>query len=90
MKLAFTYKIANEKLLKFNLMLQDVRLVREGDCSLGFSIIGGTDHSSIPFGAVQPGIFISHVRFKIYLLIIFSSVSLIGHYGVRVWSVNSV
>lgn len=30
--------------------------------SLGFSIIGGTDHSSVPFGSKEPGIFISHVR----------------------------
>lgn len=29
--------------------------------SLGFSIIGGTDHSCVPFGANNPGIFISHV-----------------------------
>lgn len=29
--------------------------------SLGFSIIGGTDHSCTPFGAHEPGIFISHV-----------------------------
>lgn len=29
--------------------------------SLGFSIIGGTDHSCVPFGAREPGIFISHV-----------------------------
>ncbi|XP_055300027.1 protein lap4-like isoform X19 [Sitodiplosis mosellana] len=29
--------------------------------SLGFSIIGGTDHSCVPFGANEPGIFISHV-----------------------------
>lgn len=29
--------------------------------SLGFSIIGGTDHSCIPFGLDHPGIFISHV-----------------------------
>lgn len=28
---------------------------------LGFSIIGGTDHSCTPFGAHEPGIFISHV-----------------------------
>ncbi|CAL7934179.1 unnamed protein product [Xylocopa violacea] len=39
--------------------IQDVILVKEG--SLGFSIIGGTDHSCIPFGAKEPGIFISHV-----------------------------
>lgn len=29
--------------------------------SLGFSIIGGTDHSCVPFGANKAGIFISHV-----------------------------
>lgn len=29
--------------------------------SLGFSIIGGTDHSCVPFGAHEPGVFISHV-----------------------------
>lgn len=33
--------------------------MKEG--SLGFSIIGGTDHSCTPFGAKEPGIFISHV-----------------------------
>lgn len=34
--------------------------MKEGG-SLGFSIIGGTDHSCMPFGASEPGIFISHV-----------------------------
>ncbi|XP_017037716.1 protein lap4 isoform X15 [Drosophila kikkawai] len=29
--------------------------------SLGFSIIGGTDHSCVPFGSREPGIFISHI-----------------------------
>ncbi|XP_058127950.1 protein lap4 isoform X2 [Anopheles coustani] len=29
--------------------------------SLGFSIIGGTDHSCTPFGGNEPGIFISHI-----------------------------
>ncbi|XP_053970123.1 uncharacterized protein LOC128871949 isoform X7 [Anastrepha ludens] len=29
--------------------------------SLGFSIIGGTDHSCVPFGSHEPGIFISHI-----------------------------
>ncbi|XP_070507220.1 protein lap4 isoform X5 [Chironomus tepperi] len=28
---------------------------------LGFSIIGGTDHSCVPFGTRDPGIFISHI-----------------------------
>ncbi|XP_026668328.1 protein lap4 isoform X4 [Ceratina calcarata] len=40
-------------------IIEDVVLVKEG--SLGFSIIGGTDHSCTPFGAKEPGIFISHV-----------------------------
>ncbi|XP_034935999.1 protein lap4 isoform X7 [Chelonus insularis] len=40
-------------------IIEDVVLMKEG--SLGFSIIGGTDHSCIPFGAKEPGIFISHV-----------------------------
>ncbi|XP_038218105.1 protein scribble homolog isoform X17 [Zerene cesonia] len=40
--------------------IQDVTLVKEGG-SLGFSIIGGTDHSCVPFGAKEPGIFISHI-----------------------------
>ncbi|XP_056635596.1 protein lap4-like isoform X6 [Diorhabda sublineata] len=39
---------------------QDVTLSKLGG-SLGFSIIGGTDHSSIPFGSKEPGIFISHL-----------------------------
>lgn len=36
--------------------------------SLGFSIIGGTDHSSVPFGINEPGIFISHVSIIIFNL----------------------
>lgn len=47
-------------------LFQDVTLVKEGG-SLGFSIIGGTDHSCVPFGGKEPGIFISHVR-KIIIL----------------------
>ncbi|XP_049871251.1 protein lap4 isoform X4 [Pectinophora gossypiella] len=42
------------------LIIEDVVLVKEGG-SLGFSIIGGTDHSCVPFGGKEPGIFISHV-----------------------------
>ncbi|XP_052739843.1 protein scribble homolog isoform X10 [Bicyclus anynana] len=38
----------------------DVVMVKEGG-SLGFSIIGGTDHSCVPFGAKEPGIFVSHI-----------------------------
>ncbi|KAJ9582199.1 hypothetical protein L9F63_003465, partial [Diploptera punctata] len=38
----------------------EVILRKEGG-SLGFSIIGGTDHSCMPFGATEAGIFISHV-----------------------------
>jgi len=39
---------------------QEVTLVKEGG-SLGFSIIGGTDHICTPFGGGNPGVFISHV-----------------------------
>ncbi|KAL0832116.1 hypothetical protein ABMA28_001588 [Loxostege sticticalis] len=42
------------------LIIEDVTLVKDGG-SLGFSIIGGTDHSCIPFGGKEPGIFVSHV-----------------------------
>ncbi|KAJ2947504.1 hypothetical protein O0L34_g17292 [Tuta absoluta] len=42
------------------LIIEDVVLLKEGG-SLGFSIIGGTDHSCVPFGGKEPGIFISHV-----------------------------
>ncbi|KAK9730448.1 PDZ domain [Popillia japonica] len=41
-------------------IIEDVTLSKAGG-SLGFSIIGGTDHSSIPFGSKEPGIFISHM-----------------------------
>ena len=36
-------------------------LKRQGNASLGFSIIGGTDHSCVPFGVDEPGVFISHL-----------------------------
>ncbi|CAG4970355.1 unnamed protein product [Parnassius apollo] len=42
------------------LIAEDVTLLKEGG-SLGFSIIGGTDHSCVPFGGKEPGIFVSHV-----------------------------
>ncbi|XP_063912792.1 protein lap4-like isoform X3 [Zophobas morio] len=41
-------------------IIEDVTLSK-AQGSLGFSIIGGTDHSSIPFGVKEPGIFISHM-----------------------------
>ncbi|XP_068081480.1 protein lap4 isoform X2 [Anabrus simplex] len=41
-------------------IIEEVTLHKEGG-SLGFSIIGGTDHSCTPFGGNEPGIFISHV-----------------------------
>ncbi|XP_048477702.1 protein lap4 isoform X6 [Plutella xylostella] len=41
-------------------IVEEVSLLKEGG-SLGFSIIGGTDHSCVPFGGKEPGIFISHV-----------------------------
>ncbi|XP_068911978.1 protein lap4 isoform X7 [Tenebrio molitor] len=41
-------------------IIEDVTLSK-AQGSLGFSIIGGTDHSSIPFGVKEPGIFVSHM-----------------------------
>jgi hypothetical protein len=40
--------------------LQEV-ILPKNQGPLGFSIIGGTDHSCTPFGSHEPGIFISHV-----------------------------
>lgn len=48
-------------LIGFVSFLQEVVLPKDQG-SLGFSIIGGTDHSCVPFGANEPGIFISHVN----------------------------
>lgn len=59
---SYKYSQCNAYLLKFYVNVQDVILIKEG--SLGFSIIGGTDHSCTPFGSKEPGIFISHVRIR--------------------------
>jgi hypothetical protein len=42
-------------------MFQEVRLPRAGG-PLGLSIVGGSDHSSHPFGVQEPGVFISKVE----------------------------
>ncbi|KAG5875963.1 hypothetical protein JTB14_034384 [Gonioctena quinquepunctata] len=52
-------RITDNKLVE-PMIIEDVALSKLGG-SLGFSIIGGTDHSSVPFGAKEPGIFISHM-----------------------------
>ena len=43
--------------------IEDVVLVKAGG-PLGLSIIGGSDHSCVPFGTGDPGIFISKVNIK--------------------------
>lgn len=43
------------------LVTEEVRLVK-GQGPLGLSIVGGSDHSSHPFGINEPGVFISKVR----------------------------
>ncbi len=43
------------------IFLQDVILVKSGG-PLGLSIIGGSDHSCVPFGIGESGIFISKVN----------------------------
>ncbi|KAK7489162.1 hypothetical protein BaRGS_00019540, partial [Batillaria attramentaria] len=40
--------------------VEDVRIVKAGG-PLGLSIVGGVDHSSQPFGADEPGIFVSKI-----------------------------
>ncbi|XP_054268231.1 protein lap4 isoform X3 [Macrosteles quadrilineatus] len=52
-------RVTNNQLVA-PVIIEDVTLVKSGG-SLGFSIIGGTDHSCVPFGVNNSGIFISHV-----------------------------
>ncbi|KAG8230123.1 hypothetical protein J437_LFUL010615, partial [Ladona fulva] len=63
-KSTFTEKIVtrvtDNHLAPVPVIIEDVVLPKSGG-SLGFSIIGGTDHSCTPFGSKEPGIFISHV-----------------------------
>lgn len=40
--------------------LQEI-VLKKGSSPLGFSIVGGSDHASHPFGMDEPGIFISKV-----------------------------
>ncbi|XP_046396097.1 protein lap4-like isoform X3 [Ischnura elegans] len=53
-------RVTDNHLAPVPIIIEDVVLPKSGG-SLGFSIIGGTDHSCTPFGAKEPGIFISHV-----------------------------
>ena len=41
-------------------LVEDVTLVKSSG-PLGLSIIGGNDHSCVPFGTGEPGIFISKI-----------------------------
>ena len=40
-------------------------MLKKGNNPLGFSIVGGSDHASHPFGMDEPGIFISKVSAKL-------------------------
>ena len=44
--------------------VEEVVLVKAGG-PLGLSIIGGSDHSCVPFGTGEPGIFISKVSITV-------------------------
>ena len=52
-------------------MLQEI-VLKKGGNPLGFSIVGGSDHASHPFGVDEPGIFISKVSgllsFHLYIV----------------------
>ena len=50
-----------KRVTKNEAKVEDVTLVKAGG-PLGLSIIGGSDHSCVPFGTGDPGIFISKVR----------------------------
>ncbi|XP_058444236.1 protein lap4 isoform X7 [Malaya genurostris] len=52
--------VKHEPEVKHTIIPKEVVLPKDQG-SLGFSIIGGTDHSCTPFGAHEPGIFISHI-----------------------------
>ncbi|XP_024086270.1 protein lap4 isoform X1 [Cimex lectularius] len=52
-------RVTDNKLAE-SVIIEEVTLAKDGG-SLGFSIIGGTDHSCTPFGKNEPGIFISHI-----------------------------
>lgn len=45
--------------------LQEIHLVKAGG-PLGLSIVGGSDHSSHPFGIHEPGVFISKVESELF------------------------
>ena len=38
-------------------------ILQKGAGPLGLSIVGGSDHSCVPFGIEEPGVFISKVRY---------------------------
>lgn len=44
----------------FSCVFQEV-ILKKGNNPLGFSIVGGCDHASHPFGMDEPGVFISKV-----------------------------
>ena len=46
------------------LPFQNVTLIKSGG-PMGLSIIGGSDHSCVPFGTGDPGIFISKVLINV-------------------------
>ncbi|XP_032781897.2 protein lap4 isoform X5 [Daphnia magna] len=53
-------RITNNKLGALPIIIEDV-ILQKGAGPLGLSIVGGNDHSCVPFGADDPGVFISKV-----------------------------
>lgn len=45
----------------FIVLFQRIEL-KKGNGPLGFSVVGGSDHSCHPFGMDEPGLFISKVN----------------------------
>ncbi|XP_046647495.1 protein lap4-like isoform X3 [Daphnia pulicaria] len=53
-------RVTNNKLGALPIIIEDV-ILQKGAGPLGLSIVGGNDHSCVPFGADDPGVFISKV-----------------------------
>jgi len=53
-------RVTNNKLGALPIIIEDV-ILQKGAGPLGLSIVGGSDHSCVPFGADDPGVFISKV-----------------------------
>ena len=62
-------KVGTTRLFIYNWILLQTIVIKKVGGSLGLSIVGGTDHTSHPFGLEEPGIFISKVEWVLYQIL---------------------